>query len=183
MTRHRFAHTPPQSTSVSRPSLRLLLQLTQILPVHAPLMQSRFTEHFFASAQAAHAEPPQSMSVSSPSRCVFVHEKHFFVTLWHCPLAQSVLFTHVQRFGSAKQVAHNLPSEAHSTPPPSVHVSKPPFFPSAHVTLGEGFTHLLVAESQLPDAQSPLDLHTLPFEHFRVHAPPQSVSVSVPSRF
>src|SRR5207237_1007374 len=61
-----LAHEPPQSTSVSSPSLVPSVHSSrQEPPVHAWLLQS---ENFRQLCPALHAphEPPQSRSVSSP---------------------------------------------------------------------------------------------------------------------
>jgi hypothetical protein len=70
------AHTPPpQSTSVSRPSLRPSWHwfATQVLGVVKMLQaldeQSPFATQPFPTAHAEHWPPPQSMSVSKPSFC------------------------------------------------------------------------------------------------------------------
>ncbi len=64
-----FGHCgPPQSASVSCPSLRPFLQLGGVMHtplLHSPLWQSEFTRHFLPSAHGVHSTPPQSVSVSA----------------------------------------------------------------------------------------------------------------------
>jgi len=65
------SHEPPQSTSVSLPSVAPSLQLAHLPLLQLPLMQSLVTLHFSLSAHFPH-EPPQSTSVSSPSTVLFL---------------------------------------------------------------------------------------------------------------
>src|SRR4051794_10304839 len=72
---HRGQTVPPQSVSVSLPSVTPFLQFAveQTLPVHEPPAQSVAATHAFPSTHGAHSAPPQSTSVSWPSLIVLLH--------------------------------------------------------------------------------------------------------------
>jgi hypothetical protein len=74
------AQLPPQSMSVSSPSVLPSLQLTQV-PVesHLPLAQSPGFLQCWPSLQAGQVAPPQSVSVSSPLVCVSVQLAQAFM--------------------------------------------------------------------------------------------------------
>src|SRR5437588_636017 len=69
--------SPPQSTSVSLPSLVPSVQevgAAQIPAAQELLAQSAGTAHILLKAQGAQMPPPQSVSVSLPSLMLFMQE-------------------------------------------------------------------------------------------------------------
>src|SRR5579883_1760790 len=89
---------PPQSTSVSLPSLIPSLQVlgraAQAPATQAPPAQSPFTRHALPAAQPMQTGPPQSTSVSLPSLIPSLQEVSQTL-LTHSPLAQSVARRHI----------------------------------------------------------------------------------------
>jgi hypothetical protein len=129
-TKHRAAHEPPpQSTSVSAPSLSRLLHVATCVHTIAghrpdaqsgPAAQDWPTEHFLRHM------PPQSMSVSAPSLTRFMH---VLGGTQRPP-------THVLD-AQSKAVPHVLPC-AHfmeQLPPQSMSDSSPPRRPSLQVLI------------------------------------------------
>jgi hypothetical protein len=164
------AHEPPQSTSVSVPFLTVSEHVgiwqTLGVPLQTPLVQSLAPTHFLPSAQAAHAPPPQSTSVSVPSRTRLLHPVD-----WHTVAVQTLL-------AQSPMTAQCCPS-AHflagaQDPPQSLSVSVPFLTVSEHV----GAWHVTL---QTPLWQSLGAPQVLPFAHVFPGAqmPPQSMSDSV----
>ena len=132
---HVCAHDPPQFKPVSSPSRKLLKQSTQALSRQLPLAQSPCTMQNEPSSQVLQRLPPQSTSVSNPSLTPFWQEKQ--------PdgpqkpvFAQSSSALQPQSSALTSHVSHSLPTERHSTPPPSLHVSYCPIAPEKVILFG-----------------------------------------------
>ena len=84
---------PPQSTSVSAPSVTPFLQDVQTPPSHCPLAQSVLSVQTPPLAQPLQSAPPQSTSVSEASLAPLLQEVHLRSAdgdvVRHCALAQS----------------------------------------------------------------------------------------------
>lgn len=125
----------------------------------APVEQRAPGAHFVAHV------PPQSMSLSSPSRIRSVHDGA------HEPLVQMPLMQLV----APLQPAPN-PHFAGQLPPQSTSVSSPSFNP---------FEQALAAHApsrQIPLVQSRATAQAIPFAHLCGQLPPQSTPVSAPFR-
>src|SRR6185312_11178549 len=203
--RAHFGHVaPPQSVSVSVPSLRLsahwfstqvLVRASQALveqsesftqrqtpPLEQSLLvQSEFTEHPLPARQAGQTPPPQSVSVSAPS---FWWSTHWLV-------AQRLLFASQASFGQSAALR-----QGQVPPPQSMSDSAPSFLWSEHwsATQRVVFASQALVSGQsvsLRQWQTPLTQSLLAQSEFFVHAsptgqagqtpPPQSTSVSSPS--
>ena len=125
----------------------------------APVEQRAPGAHFVAHV------PPQSMSLSSPSRIRSVHDGA------HEPLVQMPL----RQLVAPLQPAPN-PHFAGQLPPQSTSVSSPSFNP---------FEQALAAHApsrQIPLVQSRATAQAIPFAHLCGQLPPQSTPVSAPFR-
>src|SRR5690348_13696542 len=136
-------------------------------------MQSALTMHPLVSAHLVVQEPPQSVSVSVPS---FVPSKqaltHFMVVALQWPLVQSP--STMQPLLSP----HFLFMPSQVAPPQSVSVSVPFCTPSVQLGVWQVLPPLGPEHTWL--VQSPMSTHFLPSAQ-ALQAPPQSLSVSVPS--
>lgn len=116
---------PPQSTSVSLPSLTPSKHedpVWQTPPAHVPLWQSEPVRHPFPAEQAAQIGPPQSMSVSLPSLTASKHED----PAWQMPPEQIPVWQSepTRHPFPATQAAHNGPPQSMSVSDPSITRSK-----------------------------------------------------------
>jgi hypothetical protein len=163
---------PPQSTSVSLPFLvlseQLVLGAVQRLLLHRALEQSAAPLHALPVAHFGHAGPPQSMSVSEPSRVPLVQVAGG---------ARQRLLVHRPELQSAP-APHALPL-AHfgqALPPQSTSLSLPSFAPLLHEAIGRAQALL----RQIAEAQSAAPVQALAAAHLGQVGPPQSTSVSAP---
>src|ERR1019366_8983877 len=108
--------------------------------------------------------PPQSTSLSVPSRTPSVHVAAHFINV-HRPPRQSPFIA--QPCWKPHFVVHG--------PPQSTSVSVPFFTPSVHV----GFEQTLALQMPSTQSRDPT-AHPLPSAHLAHVPPPQSVSVSMP---
>jgi hypothetical protein len=152
---------PPQSTSLSKPSLSKLVQLgaRQVPPWQAPDVQSPWRKQCWPSPQGEQA-PPQSASLSVPFCTVSVHDGSAQRLATHDPVRQSV---------AAEQIAP-MGHGGHSAPPQSMSVS-----PMSWLRL------LHAAEGQAPATQATPLGQAVPVTHSHAaQLPPQSTPVSLP---
>ncbi len=158
-------HAPPQSTSVSLPSLPPLLHVPalQIWPRHTALRQSAPFVHPRPSAHFCAHDPPQSTALSPPSCLPSQQVLHVPTGALQQPFDAQSPAT-VQASPSAQ--------DPHAPPPQSTAVSLPFFTPSEQLGVQDDPSHA-------PPAQSDPCLQPFVGPHF-AHAPPQSTSVSLP---
>jgi hypothetical protein len=83
------------------------------LPVHRLPAQSATVAHAWPAAQPAHG-PPQSTSLSAPSRAPFPHVAGRQTFAWHTPVAQSAP---VMQRPPAGQGPHPPPQSTSISPP------------------------------------------------------------------
>jgi hypothetical protein len=161
---------PPQSTSVSAPSLRpsphWLATHTSVIELQKPLLQSASLRHLSASAHGEQSGPPQSTSVSPGSSLAFWHDDETHSpAAEHCMDAQSPFATHI---------CPTLQRVAQVAPPQSMSVSPPSSRPSVHVDAA----HASVVALHSTVAQSLSTRQLCPAAHLVEHTLPQSTSVS-----
>lgn len=142
-------------------------------------LQSSDEAQLSPSSHGSQPPPPQSTPVSVPSLSSFEHDVHKPAV--HCPLAQSPSTTHICAARSVVALVHKMPRERHTSPPQFLSVSWLSCTLLLHCSNCVSTRHVKEVALHWPVTQSSSPRHREPIVHFCEHAPPQSMSASLPS--